>query len=183
MTRIYLPIGGFLLGMGVAAAGIFVTWIPEWYGFKATLCAVGLIGAAVAGVLIVRGTWLATKERMENAFRVVITVLPGLLMLGLVGFGALLSAFVLGGGFFEPTFNRKVEFSDPKATVYFYDSGFLDTETTVFLRNGALPIMREVARVRYYLDGTGTTTQSGDWVDFSGFQINLATGEAKDDLP
>lgn len=180
MTRIYLPITGLLLGFGIAAIGTLVTWIPEWYGFQATLCVVGWLGAAVAAVLLIRGTWLQSHDRMEMPFRVVLTVLPGLLMVGLIGLGALLSAYTLSGGLFEPTYRSQLEFEEDHATLYFYDSGFMDVQTTVYLRNGVLPVMREVAVVRYYLDGSGQVTQSDDWADLGGFQVNLATGEYKD---
>lgn len=181
-TRIYLSIGGFLLGFGLALIATFIPWIPEWFGFQLTLCVAGWLVALAGALLTIRGAWLATREYMLLGFRLAITVLPGLLMLGLIGFGVLFSAFELTGGFFEPTLSHKVEFHDPAATVYFYDTGFMDAQTTVYLRRGVLPIMEQVAVLRYYLDDSDPAIQSGEWADFSGFQVNLVTGASSETI-
>lgn len=180
-TRIYLPIGGFLLGLGVAAAGTLVPWIPEWFGFQAGLCLLGWTGALVAGIFLVRGAWLQSKGRMETTFRWVVTIASALVMAGIILFGALISALNTYGGIFPSSLRATYDFPENNATVYLYDSGFLDPETTVKLRSGFLPVMRRVAVVRYYLERGEEASQSGDWVDFGRASLNLETGEFRED--
>lgn len=59
-------------------------------------------------------------------------------------FGVLITAFAIGGGPFGATYSKQFHFAELGATIYLYDSSFLDPETTVYVRRGWLPLREQV---------------------------------------
>jgi hypothetical protein len=176
-TRILIPIGAFLLASAIVLLATFLPWIPEWELFQIITAAMGILGAAVAAGLLLRGIWLQTRTRMQQGSRVVLVLMTGFVTFGALLFSSAMTTFILNRGFFEPILKQKFEFPEYSTTVYVYDSSFFDPETTFKLRHGSLPFAFEAGRFPGYDPDHLTVEQEGEYAVYGDFKVFLPTGE------
>lgn len=133
-------VGSVVLGITLAT----LRWIPEWQTYINGVVVCSLVASAVASIASFRAARRRYGPRISPKWRVLAYLFVGGLVLALWSFSALIAALAVSGGPFGATYSKQFHFAELGATVYLYDSTFLDPETTVYLRRGWLPLREQV---------------------------------------
>jgi hypothetical protein len=175
--RTYLfPLSLFFGCQGLAFLIAVANWIPEWELFQKISIVVLMLGALVGASWLFWNGRRYIKDRIQMNLRILVTVLGTVfLVMHLLGV-SLLCAFA-AGGIWPPEYHHQVEFPEYGATLYIFDTSFLDASATVYLRKGWLPFMHQVGS--YGMAGSEVeVTQAGNVIRFGyGSELDLATGD------
>lgn len=128
-------VGSFVLGLALEVPW----WIPEWQGYVDALV-VGLTLVALAASV---ATFNAARKRVRRSVPPrwrwpAYAFLTGATF-AVWSLGALIAVLSISGGPFGASYDKQFHFAEFEATVYLYDSSFIDPETTVYVRRGWLP--------------------------------------------
>lgn len=133
-------VGSFVLGLALEAP----QWIPGWQLFVDGLGVCLLVSATVAGIASFKAARRRIYNRVSSRWRWLVYPCLAAPMFAVWSFGALILAFAVSGGPFGATYSKQFHFAEVDATIYLYDSSFLDPATTVYLRRGWLPLREQV---------------------------------------
>ena len=151
-------------------------WIPEWQSYVDGLVVCLMLAAAVASIASFNAARHRVRQRISRKWRWPAYLFLGGLMFTIWSFGALLTAFAIGGGPFGATYSKQFHFAELGATIYLYNSSFLDPETTVYVRRGWLPLREQVMQFGKTPDDVGVVLR-GDLVMIEGRALNLRNRE------
>lgn len=170
-----LFVGAFVLAIAVGSP----LWIPEWEPFVELVIGALVLVAAWAGVALLRAVHRYVRQNVAAKWRLLVNVFGALVVFGVWAIAALLASVMLMDGFpFGATYYKQFEFPEHHTTLYLYDSSFLDPETTVFLRQGALPL-RTKALVLGASPSHVDVVQHGALLMVNGRELDLVTGQAR----
>lgn len=177
IARLVLPISFFLLFIAIPLTTAALPFIPEWLTFQEITVYASLLTALALGVLMVRGIWLQTKERLQTGFRWVLTVAVGFLGFGILFVAAFLCEIGLHGLFESTTADHQIEFPAYATTVYVYDSSWLDPAMTLKMRRGKLPFTEEMGTNYHYNASQFEMHVDGEWAESDVVRLHLPTGK------
>ncbi|OQX98752.1 MAG: hypothetical protein B6I20_10675 [Bacteroidetes bacterium 4572_117] len=96
-------------------------------------------------------------------------------------FSFVATSFGLGQGFMGPKLEKEIKYPDYKATVYIFDAGFIDPATSVKIKKGRLPFMKELVFLGNWIPYQVEETLNDSIVQFSyendTIGIDLKTGK------
>jgi hypothetical protein len=139
---LWLALFGGSLAAGIALAA--APWIPEWTAFVDAVLVLLVFVAAAAGVALFLGVRHSVRQRVPAKWRLPVNLLSAALVFGAWGFLVLVAGVAASDFPFGPRYARQFKFPEYDSTVYLYDSSFLDPSTTVFVRQGWLPLRTRV---------------------------------------
>lgn len=122
-------------------------WIPEWQSYIDGLVVCLMLAATAASIASFNAARRRFGHRVAPKWRGLASLFVGGLMFAVWSFGVLITAFAIGGGPFEASYSKQLHFAELDATIYLYDSSFLDPETAVYVRRGWLPLREQVMRL------------------------------------
>jgi hypothetical protein len=176
-TRIILPIIAFLGAITIAMASVLLPFIPTWTPFQTITAALALMGSVVASAGLIRGIWLQTRAKMQDTFRVLLTLATGFVMAAILYVAGMICLFLLSGGLFAPHFHHEVQFPDHNVTIYVYDNSFLDTSTLFNYRSGWWPFTHPIGSFGGVTAADTEIFQDGEWAVHEMFKLHLPSGE------
>lgn len=180
LTRIYLPIVSFLVAVTVVIAAAMLPFIPSWATFQVCSMVLGTLGLIAAGVWLLRGVWVQTRERIHIGFRwVLVVAIAALILMSLVG---VLGCFLwFTNGPLRPQFLRQFEFPEYETTIYIYDPTMDQPDPVYRIQRGWLPFNEFLLTTdpkpgTWGADESMEVVQSGEWAIGEGFKVYLPTG-------
>lgn len=171
-VRLSVLVGALVLALAVGAP----LWVPEWEPFVEVVIGglVLLAGWAAIGLFVALRRSVRTSE--SRALRLLAVVFGALVLFGTWAFAALIASVSMVDGFpFGATYERQLEFPEYGTTVYLYDSSFLDRCTTVFVRQGLLPVRKEVLSLGVAPESLDIV-QHGSLLMINDRELDLVTG-------
>ncbi|HEX2736492.1 MAG TPA: hypothetical protein VHM70_33045 [Polyangiaceae bacterium] len=130
-----------IAALGLAAA----QWIPEWQRVSDVVATSLVLAMGGIGVVLFNRFRRRASGHQAPGWRLTVNVLVALVGLSAWSFAAVLVLFMSAGFPFGATYHSQLPFPEYHTTLYLYDSSFLDPSTTVFVRQGWLPLRRELA--------------------------------------
>jgi hypothetical protein len=183
IARLVLPIVFFVLCIAISLTTASLPFIPEWLRFQEMTVYASLLTALALGVLMVRGIWLQTKERLKTGFRWVLTIAIGFLSLGMLFMTAFLSEISIHGLFESTSADHQIDFPAYATTVYVYDSSWLDPAMTLKMRRGKLPFTEEMGTNYHYSASQFEMHVDGEWAESDVVRLHLPTGKWEKVIP
>ena len=167
-------VGSSVLGLVLEAP----RWIPEWQPYVDGLVVCLVTVSAALGIASFNATRRRFGQRVSPKWRPLAYFFLAGLVFATWSFAALITAFAVSGGPFGATYSKQFHFAEFDATIYLYDSSFLDPETTVYLRRGWLPLREQVMHLGKAPDDVEVTLR-GNLLMLEGRALDLeATSSA-----
>ena len=172
----------YLLILLLQAIGVLVLIpqaIPSWeMGIIIFVSALYGVNLVIAGFILHRTQKkLSIKQTTKKSW--LLTIGLGLIITGWLFYSFLCCSMGFGQGLFGGALEKEIHYPAYGKTLYIYNSSWLDPETTIKMREGWLPIMKD-KKHWYCAPNNIKIEKKGDYIQLKegqdSIQINLKTG-------
>lgn len=172
-----------LLLQAIAFLIVVAQVIPSWKIVGgAIVCLLYSIALLFDGLILNRAWWYLIKKQTKTT-SIALTSLLGLIITGWLFCTFMIFMLVFEGGPFPGKLEREINYPKYGKTVYIYNSSFLDPETTIKMREGWLPIMKDKKHLNGWESSRIEIEQKDNIVELKNewtkaiVRINLETGK------
>lgn len=157
--------------------------IPSWEIVAIVIVCLLYIIALIFDGFILNRTWRYLIKKQTKTTSAVLTSLLGLLITSWLFYTFMIFILFIGGGPFPGKLEKEINYPKYGKTIYIYNSSFLDPETTIKMREGWLPIMKDKKHLNGWESSRIEIEQKDNIVELKNewtkaiVRINLETGK------